>query len=154
MKIGELARRTGLSASRLRFYEASGLIEAQRLGNGYRDYPEEVVQRLEIITCGQQAGFSLDEMRTLTFESTQGNGSFQHDRLLVSLRNKVAEIEALQERLAQNRKHLLTLIAGIEGKPEGLGCEENAQRLLARWREDEGNAPDAVPGRRRQKQGR
>ncbi|ERO65678.1 hypothetical protein P308_18140 [Pseudomonas piscis] len=138
----------------MRFYEASGLIEAQRLGNGYRDYPEDVVQRLEIITCGQQAGFSLEEMRILTLESTRSDGRFQHDRLLVSLRSKVAEIEALQQRLTQNRQHLLTLIAGIEGKPEGLGCEENAQRLLAQWRENEGQAPAAASGRRRQKQGR
>ena len=65
MKIGELAKRSGLAASRIRFYEASGLIRAQRLGNGYRDYPEETLHVLEIIGCGQQAGFSLEEMRSL-----------------------------------------------------------------------------------------
>lgn len=133
MKIGELARRTGLSASRIRFYEASGLIEARRLGNGYRDYPEEAVQRLEIITCGQQAGFSLEEMRELSQD--RAVGSPRHDRLLASLKAKVLEIETLQQRSAQNRLHLLELIAGIEGKPAGMDCDENAQRLLARWRD-------------------
>ncbi|UMZ09462.1 MerR family transcriptional regulator [Pseudomonas sp. MPFS] len=150
MKIGELARRTGLSASRLRFYEASGLIESQRLGNGYRDYPEDVVQRLEIITCGQQAGFSLEEMRTLTLESAV-KGEERHDRLLASLRRKVTEIETLQERLAHNRSHLLALIAGIEGKPDGMDCEENAQRLLAQWRDNEASAVGVASTGRQQK---
>ncbi|MDZ3992167.1 MerR family transcriptional regulator [Pseudomonas sp. Teo4] len=135
MKIGELARRTGLSASRIRFYEASGLIEARRLGNGYRDYPEDAVQRLEVITCGQQAGFSLEEMRALTLEPT--GGANRHERLLASLKGKVVEIEAMQARLAQSRTHLLALIAGIEGKPVDISCEENAQRLLARLREND-----------------
>lgn len=39
MKIGELARRTGLAASRIRFYEEAGLLVVQRQANGYRDYP-------------------------------------------------------------------------------------------------------------------
>ncbi|MEN5300904.1 MULTISPECIES: MerR family transcriptional regulator [unclassified Pseudomonas] len=133
MKIGELARRTGLSASRIRFYEASGLIEARRLGNGYRDYPEQVVRSLEIITCGQQAGFSLEEMRNLT--NASGDGAARHDRLLASLKHKVAEIEAMQLRLAQNRAQLLAVIAGMQSKPQGMDCDENAQRLIAGWQE-------------------
>ncbi|MFJ4157851.1 MerR family transcriptional regulator [Pseudomonas sp. NPDC089752] len=136
MKIGELARRTGLSASRIRFYEASGLIEARRLGNGYRDYPEQAVRALEIITCGQQTGFSLEEMRKLTRASIDGEG--RHERLLTSLKAKVAEIEALQQRLAHNRAQLLAVIAGIEAKPQGMDCDENAQRLIADWQHGEG----------------
>ena len=138
MKIGELARRSGLTASRIRFYEASGLISAQRLGNGYRDYPEEALHTLEVITCGQQAGFSLEEMRNLMPAPNEPGG--HHDRLVESLRRKVVEIDALQERLTQNRAQLLALIADIEGKPEGMGCEENAQRVLAGMRERRGNA--------------
>lgn len=141
MKIGELARRTGLSASRIRFYEASGLIEARRLGNGYRDYPEQAVRTLEIITCGQQAGFSLEEMRKLT--SAAGDGTARHDLLLASLKRKVAEIEAMQLRLAQNRAQLLAVIAGMQSKPQGMDCDENAQRLIAGWQDGEaGKAND------------
>jgi DNA-binding transcriptional MerR regulator len=139
MRIGELARRTGLSASRIRFYQASGLIEARRLGNGYRDYPEQVVRSLEIITCGQQAGFSLEEMRKLT--SAAGDGAARHDRLLASLKRKVAEIEAMQLRLAQNRAQLLAVIAGMQSKPQGLDCDENAQRLINGWQEGEADKP-------------
>ena len=136
MKIGELARRTGLSASRIRFYEASGLIAARRLGNGYRDYPEQVVRALEIITCGQQAGFSLEEMRKLGDAS--GATEAGHGLLLASLKRKVTEIEAMQQRLAQNRAQLLAVIAGIEAKPQGMDCQTNAQRLLADWQTGNG----------------
>ncbi|MBM7060270.1 MerR family transcriptional regulator [Pseudomonas sp. UL073] len=133
MKIGELARRSGLAASRIRFYEASGLISAERLGNGYRDYSEQTLHALEVIACGQQSGFSLEEMRKLMADPAQRSDN--HDRLLDSLRRKVTEIDAMQQRLAHNRARLLEVIAGIEGKPEGMGCEENAQRMLAGWRE-------------------
>nr|WP_256592144.1 MerR family DNA-binding protein [Pseudomonas sp. CC120222-01a] len=90
---------------------------------------------MEIITCGQQAGFSLEEMRKLT--SASGDGAARHDLLLASLKRKVAEIEAMQLRLAQNRAQLLAVIAGMQGKPQGMDCDENAQRLIAGWQEGE-----------------
>ena len=50
MKIGELARRTGLAASAIRFYESKGLLNAvSRQENGYRDYPLEAVAVLSVI---------------------------------------------------------------------------------------------------------
>lgn len=49
MKIGELAKLTGLATSRIRFYEASGLIRSQRKANGYRDYAADTVWILEQI---------------------------------------------------------------------------------------------------------
>lgn len=132
MKIGELASRTGLAASRIRFYEASGLISAQRQANGYRRYPEQAVQTLGIISCAQQAGFSLDEIRRLL---PQGDSQgLAHAELLASLERKVGEIEAMQQRLAQNKAQLLGIIASIESKPEGMPCAENAERVMAQLR--------------------
>jgi len=132
MKIGELATRSGLAASRIRFYEASGLINAQRQANGYRHYPEQTVQTLAIISCAQQAGFSLDEIRRLLPQTeSQGLG---HAELLASLQRKVVEIEAMQQRLLENKAQLLTIIATIENKPEGMPCTENAERVLANLR--------------------
>ena len=132
MKIGELASRTGLAASRIRFYEASGLISAQRQANGYRRYPEQAVQILGIISCAQQAGFSLDEIRRLL---PQGDSQgLAHAELLASLQRKVGEIEAMQQRLAQNKAQLLSIIASIESKPEGMPCAENAERVMAQLR--------------------
>ena len=64
MKIGELAEQSGVAASRIRFYEASGLLQpAQRQANGYREYTPDTLTRLEIILCAQGAGFSLEEIR-------------------------------------------------------------------------------------------
>ena len=129
MKIGELASRSGLAASRIRFYEASGLISAQRQANGYRSYTEQTLQALGIISCAQQTGFSLEEIRHLLPDANAEG--WAHEQMLDSLQRKVVEIEAMQQRLAQNKAQLLNIIATIENKPEGMPCTENAERVLA-----------------------
>lgn len=132
MKIGELAKRSGLAASRIRFYEASGLLNAvERKANGYRTYGPEALWMLEIITGAQKAGFSLEQIRSLLPLSTDG---WQQEELLAGLRGKVAEIEVLQQRLANNKAQLLVAIESIENRQEGESCAENAQRLLERFR--------------------
>lgn len=134
MKIGELAKRSGLAASRIRFYEASGLIKAvERRANGYRDYGPEAVWILEIITGAQRAGFSLEEIRHLL---PVGPNGWEKDGLLDGLKRKVAEIEAMQQRLEQNKTQLLIAIDSIEHRPEGMHCDDNTQRVLDRLREE------------------
>ena len=143
MRIGELAKISGLAPSRIRFYEASGLIKSvERKANGYRDYAPDTQWVLEIITGAQAAGFSLEEIRQLMPMNASG---WQHEELLSGLKQKVQEIEVLQQRLAQNKAQLLLVIKGIEGKPEGMACADNAQLLLHRLR-DEGVT--ATSGRR------
>lgn len=134
MRIGQLAKVTGLAPSRIRFYEASGLIQpVQRKANGYRAYDADSVWVLEMITNAQAAGFSLDEIRHLLPARAKG---WQHDELLGGLKRKVEEIERLQERLARNKAQLLLVIEGIESKPEGMACVDNSQRVLERLREE------------------
>ena len=134
MRIGELAKISGLAPSRIRFYEASGLIRSvARKANGYRDYAPDTEWVLEIITGAQAAGFSLDEIRQLMPMNASG---WQHDQLLSGLKQKVAEIEVLQQRLARNKQQLQQVIKGIEGKPEGMACADNAQLLINRLREE------------------
>lgn len=66
MKIGELARRTGLAKSKIRFYEEKGLLnQVERKANGYRSYPPQAESILNLIVNGQQAAFSLEELRAL-----------------------------------------------------------------------------------------
>jgi len=90
------------------------------------------VQTLGIISCAQQAGFSLAEIRRLL---PQGDSQgLAHAELLASLQRKVGEIEAMQQRLAQNKAQLLGIIASIESKPEGMPCAENAERVMAQLR--------------------
>jgi len=134
MRIGELAKISGLAPSRIRFYEASGLIRSvERKANGYRDYAPDTQWVLQIITGAQAAGFSLDEIRQLMPMNASG---WQHDELLSGLKQKVEEIGVLQQRLAQNKTQLLLVIDGIEGKPQGMACAENAQMLMNRLREE------------------
>lgn len=134
MRIGELAKISGLAPSRIRFYEASGLITSvARKANGYRDYAPDTQWVLHIITGAQAAGFSLEEIRQLMPMKASG---WQHDQLLSGLKQKVEEIEVLQQRLAQNKEQLLLVIKGIEGKPAGMACADNAQRLIQRLCED------------------
>ncbi|MBK3431517.1 MerR family transcriptional regulator [Pseudomonas fluorescens] len=134
MRIGELAKISGLAPSRIRFYEASGLIKSvERKANGYRDYAPDTEWVLEIITGAQAAGFSLEEIRQLMPMNTNG---WQHEELLRGLKHKVEEIEVLQQRLARNKAQLLLVIKGIEGKPEGMACADNAQLLINRLREE------------------
>ncbi|GAA3153658.1 MerR family transcriptional regulator [Streptomyces echinatus] len=62
MRIGELAVRAGLSKDTLRFYEKIGLIEGDRLPNGYRDFPPETVPWLQYVRTAQALGFTLAEI--------------------------------------------------------------------------------------------
>ena len=66
MRISELARRTGVAPSAIRFYEDRDMFslgQVRRLPNGYRDYTPEAQRRVELILAGRAAGFSLTEMR-------------------------------------------------------------------------------------------
>lgn len=143
MRIGELAKISGLAPSRIRFYEASGLITSvARKANGYRDYSPDTQWVLEIITGAQAAGFSLEEIRQLMPMNASG---WRHEQLLSGLRQKVEEIEVLQQRLARNKAQLLLVITGIEGKPEGVACVDNAQMLMNRLREEGvGGSPERL----------
>lgn len=136
MKIGDLAKATGLTPSRIRFYEAEGLITPPpRQSNGYRNYSPEMPGILKIIDSAQRAGFSLEQIRQFL---PHGQGSWDHEELRHILTARVAEIERLQQQLAQNKADLLMLIANIENRPDGISCEANLQRLV-------GLLPDPVP---------
>ncbi|MEV8586150.1 MerR family transcriptional regulator [Streptomyces sp. NPDC051180] len=62
MRIGELARRTGVSARALRHYEAAGLIASARETNGYRVYEECAAARVANIRYLLDAGLTLDDV--------------------------------------------------------------------------------------------
>lgn len=128
MKISELAKRTGLTPSTIRFYESKGLLKSVgRLSNGYREYPLEAVAILSIIINAQQTGFTLDEIRqVLPANST----NWRHDELIAMLTKKLEDIESMELRLAQNKAHLRTLIELINSKPDDMACAENAARVM------------------------
>ena len=60
--IGEIARRSGVAASALRFYEERGLIASERRGAGHRRYPRSVLRRIAFIVFAQRIGLTLEEI--------------------------------------------------------------------------------------------
>ncbi|MBY9067636.1 MerR family transcriptional regulator [Hyphomonas sp. WL0036] len=143
MQIGELAKRSGITHSRIRFYESIGLLKSvSRRSNGYRSYPPEALLLLDLIASAQKAGFSLDEIKSLIPPDLQ---NWEHDALIGALKRKISEIEALQARLARSKFHLMGLIREIEAKSEGLDCSENASRLIARMQGDKRSQQDLAP---------
>jgi MerR family redox-sensitive transcriptional activator SoxR len=62
LTIGEVARRSGVAASALRFYEERGLIDSERAGSGHRRYPRSVLRRVAFIVFAQRIGLTLEEI--------------------------------------------------------------------------------------------
>jgi len=65
MRISQLAERSGVPATTLRFYEGAGLLPAGRTAAGYRVYGEEAVERLRFIGAAKHLGLALDDIGEL-----------------------------------------------------------------------------------------
>lgn len=100
MDIAEVARRSGVPASALRFYEQKGLLVSVREPGARRRYAPGVLDQLALIALGQAAGLSLDEIRSML----SPNGAPNIDRRL--LEAKADEIDALVKRLRAMSKGL------------------------------------------------
>lgn len=128
MKIGELAKMTGITPSRIRFYEAEGLLpRPSRQGNGYRTYSEQAANLLKIIDNAQRTGFSLEQIRRFL---PQPQKQWDHEGLIQSLNTRIAEIETMQKQLEENKQALLSLADSITNRPDEMSCDDNIQRLL------------------------
>jgi len=62
LTIGDVARRSGVASSALRFYEQRGLIASERAGSGHRRYRRPVLRRVAFIVFAQRVGLTLDEI--------------------------------------------------------------------------------------------
>lgn len=62
LTIGEVARRSGVASSALRFYEEQGLIVSERAGSGHRRYHRSVLRRIAFIVYAQRIGLTLEEI--------------------------------------------------------------------------------------------
>lgn len=61
LRIGELSKHTGVSERSLRHYEEKGLLISKRLTNGYRDFDEAMIEKVELIQMYLQLGLNLEE---------------------------------------------------------------------------------------------
>jgi MerR family transcriptional regulator, redox-sensitive transcriptional activator SoxR len=96
LTIGDVARRTGRTASSIRYYEDIGLIPRAVRVSGRRRYGPEIVRTLAIIETAQRAGLSLDEVRLL-LEAAPGDAS-STERLRQVAERKLPEVRVLIER--------------------------------------------------------
>ncbi len=121
MRIGELAAAVGIRPSAIRFYEASGLLpEGRRGANGYRDYDDAALKRLQMIQLAQRLGFSLETLRGL-FAAAQP-GALPKEEILRELQRRRDEIAALREQLDAQERELLALTAACETQWNAGAC--------------------------------
>src|SRR3954470_21273690 len=79
LAIGELAARTGLSVSAIRFYEARGLVQAHRTSGNQRRFLRSDIRRLSFALIVQKLGFSLSEIETALAGLPQGRAPTKAD---------------------------------------------------------------------------
>jgi DNA-binding transcriptional MerR regulator len=109
MLIGELAGLAGTSTRTLRYYEAHGLVRAERSANGYRVYDEAEVRVVNEIRALLTVGFGIDDIRPFVACLRAGNssGDVCPDSVAV-LRRKLAEVDGCIEQLTAVRQRLNT----------------------------------------------
>jgi MerR family transcriptional regulator, redox-sensitive transcriptional activator SoxR len=105
LTIGEVAGRTGVAPSALRFYEAAGLISSQRTDGNQRRYERAILRRIAFIQAGKAAGIPLAEIRAALsrLPDTRAPGPRDWERLSQRWRHdldrRIATLVALRDRL-------------------------------------------------------
>jgi MerR family transcriptional regulator, redox-sensitive transcriptional activator SoxR len=111
--IGELARRSGLAASAIRFYERVGLLHAERTDGGQRRFRRDTLRRVAFIRVAQRVGLSLEEIAValadLPIDRAPSKGDWQ--RMTRGWRERIDE-----------RISLLEALRGGLGQCIGCGC--------------------------------
>jgi DNA-binding transcriptional MerR regulator len=93
-RISQLADRSGIPATTLRYYESEGLLPAARTRSGYRVYDDEAVERLAFISSAKMLGLPLEEIRELLGVWELGECAAVRSRLLPLVTARIADAEA------------------------------------------------------------
>jgi MerR family redox-sensitive transcriptional activator SoxR len=107
LTISEVARRSGVAASALRFYEARGLIASERAGSGHRRYARAVLRRIAFIVFAQRVGLTLDEIGVELAKLPPGRAPGRRDWSRLSrgwtarIDDRIAELERLKVGLTE-----------------------------------------------------
>lgn len=105
LPIGQLAERTGLSVSAIRFYEARGLVSALRNRGGQRRFLRSDIRRLSFIRIAQQLGLTIEEIQAQLAALPQGRTPTQADWTRISrefrttLDARIVMLERMRDRL-------------------------------------------------------
>jgi MerR family Zn(II)-responsive transcriptional regulator of zntA len=116
MLINEIAKKTGISAHTIRFYEKSGLIEGKRdesiKTNNYFHYDEETIEKLEFISDAKSVGFTIREIGQV-IDAWYNNKYSKDEKLkildekLLSLEQKMKEIKEMKKQIEEFKKDVL-----------------------------------------------
>ena len=107
LTIGEVARRSGVASSALRFYEERGLITSERAGSGHRRYPRAVLRRIAFIVFAQRIGLTLDEIGSELARLPPDRAPTRRDWSRLSggwtarIDQRIAELERLKDGLTE-----------------------------------------------------
>ena len=136
MDIAEVARRAGVPASTLRYYEKAGLVASLGPPGARRQFAPEVLDQLALIALGQSAGLSLDEIRAML----SPGGGVAIDRQVLAAKADEIDATILQLRaMSRGLRHAVACPA-----PSHAQCP-TFQRLL------QAAAPGALDRRRRRR---
>ncbi len=131
MKIGEIARRVGMSVSALRMYEQRGLIEAARSPGGTRHYGDEELERFLAIVALTSAEVSIDDLVRLARVRPEHVSGDAASRRVESIMAEVeaglmARLERIQKALAdlQQARRRLAGCHGCQHRPTRANCAD------------------------------
>jgi Cu(I)-responsive transcriptional regulator len=118
MNIGDVARRSGLPAKTIRYYEDIGLVKPLRSDNGYRTFRDSDLHKLAFLGRARALGFSIEDCRTLmTLYEDQSRASADVKRIasdhLEKIDAKLAELQQMRATLA----NLVSCCAG-DNRPD------------------------------------
>ncbi len=108
MKIGEIAQQTRVSKSIIRYYEDKGVLpRAVRDAAGYRDYSDDELARIQLVTAARRLGCSFEEIKELV--AIREGQHLPSARLLELLKSKIVEVGEEIDRLRRVQCELLEL---------------------------------------------
>lgn len=128
--IGDLSGKTGVSREAIRYYERIDLLpEATRTGNGYRQYFEQDVERLQFIRRSRALDFSIDEIKEILAFRERQEPPCQY--VLTVMEQRVEEIEARIQDLVQLRDEIEFLHEAGQQLPEDVKMKSCVCHLIA-----------------------
>jgi MerR family redox-sensitive transcriptional activator SoxR len=104
LSIGEVAKRTGIRTSALRYYEEAGILPPAARVSGQRRYDTDIIHRIDLLQFAQQAGFTLEEIKTL-FHGFDAQTPLSA-RWQSLARKKLDELDLLAKRIRRMRSAL------------------------------------------------
>jgi DNA-binding transcriptional MerR regulator len=120
LKIGEVAKASGVGIETLRFYEKSGLLDQpSRTESGYRLYDTEVLDRLDFIKRAQILGFSLDEIKRVIADRPAGQSPCAEVREIV--RSRLVDLDERMREMKRYRRELASALAEWDEKGDVSG---------------------------------